>query len=194
MRIYWLSTETTIRSSPTSTPHAISHSTRQARMLRIYLDSASTFVLSAPSGSRVNITWRRTPRERTTSAGEWPRNSSFYRKISLTVETARLRLLEEEPHSQKLAEAAVGLGVAENWKGHIKRADNQAEKMETENWVGILDTTRQFEPIHRSSLRSPSFQTQKHLLRRPRLLTIEYTKATAARRWGSRESIFFYSR
>lgn len=58
---------------------------------------------------------------------------SFVANFSLTVETTRLRLLEEEPHSQKLAEAAVGLGVAENWKGHIKRADNQAEKMETEN-------------------------------------------------------------
>lgn len=40
----------------------------------------------------------------------------------------RVRLLQEEPHSQELAEAAVGLGVVENWRGHIKRADNAADK------------------------------------------------------------------
>jgi bud site selection protein 20 len=39
--------------------------------------------------------------------------------------THRVRILREEPHSQKIAEAAVGLGVADN----VKRSEDDNVEM-----------------------------------------------------------------
>jgi len=75
-------------------------------------------VSSAPNGSRASTISSRTERERTTRGGksvfclvDSGSQNLLRSKLMARQLGSRIRLLREEPHTQKIAEAAVGLGT-----------------------------------------------------------------------------------